>query len=65
MYYYFFDDIDALCPKSDEACNELGSVLMDGISNKKNVGLQDKIAVIGATNRPNALDEAVRGLIMK
>ncbi|CAG8789020.1 9741_t:CDS:2, partial [Racocetra persica] len=63
----FIDEIDALCPKRDETGNELGKrivatllTLMDGISNQGSVGLQDKIVVIGATNRPNALDEVLR-----
>ncbi|CAG8454413.1 8388_t:CDS:10, partial [Scutellospora calospora] len=64
----FIDEIDALCPKRDEVGNELGKrivatllTLMDGIANKKNnVDLQDRIVVIGATNRQNALDEALR-----
>ncbi|CAG8804175.1 4351_t:CDS:1, partial [Racocetra fulgida] len=34
--------------------------LLDGISNQGSVGLRDKIVVIGATNRPNALDEVLR-----
>ncbi|KAF0436992.1 AAA-domain-containing protein [Gigaspora margarita] len=63
----FIDEIDALCPKRDEVGNELGKrivatllTLMDGIFDKKSVGLQDRIVVISATNRQNALDEALR-----
>ncbi|CAG8616756.1 10524_t:CDS:10 [Dentiscutata erythropus] len=63
----FIDEIDALCPKRDEVSNELGKrivatllTLMDGIFNKKIVGLQDRIIVISATNRQNAIDEALR-----
>ncbi|CAG8545579.1 6047_t:CDS:10, partial [Acaulospora colombiana] len=62
----FIDEVDALCPKRDEVGNELGKrvvatllTLMDGITNK-NSGSQDRVVVIGATNRPNALDEALR-----
>ncbi|KAG2220538.1 hypothetical protein INT45_004144, partial [Circinella minor] len=57
----FIDEIDALCPKRDEAGSELEKrvvttllTLMDGTSSA------DRIVVLGATNRPNALDEALR-----
>ncbi|KAI9031741.1 P-loop containing nucleoside triphosphate hydrolase protein [Phycomyces nitens] len=62
----FIDEIDALCPKRDEAPSELEKrvvttllTLMDGASE---AGHQhsSKVVVIGATNRPNALDEALR-----
>ncbi|CAG8644364.1 12524_t:CDS:10 [Rhizophagus irregularis] len=64
----FIDEIDALCPKRDEAGNELGKrivatllTLMNGITNKKTHGVHhDRIIIIGATNRPNALDQALR-----
>ncbi|KAI7902225.1 P-loop containing nucleoside triphosphate hydrolase protein [Cokeromyces recurvatus] len=58
----FIDEIDALCPKRDEAPSELEKrvvatllTLMDGASTENN-----RVVVIGATNRPNALDEALR-----
>ncbi|KAI9498373.1 P-loop containing nucleoside triphosphate hydrolase protein [Zychaea mexicana] len=57
----FIDEIDALCPKRDEAGSEMEKrvvttllTLMDGTSSA------DRIVVLGATNRPNALDEALR-----
>ncbi|KAI9264294.1 P-loop containing nucleoside triphosphate hydrolase protein [Phascolomyces articulosus] len=57
----FIDEIDALCPKRDEAGSELEKrvvttllTLMDGANSA------DRIVVLGATNRPNALDEALR-----
>ncbi|KAI8149913.1 P-loop containing nucleoside triphosphate hydrolase protein [Fennellomyces sp. T-0311] len=57
----FIDEIDALCPKRDEAGSELEKrvvttllTLMDGAASA------DRIVVLGATNRPNALDEALR-----
>ncbi|CAG8583928.1 1697_t:CDS:10, partial [Funneliformis mosseae] len=64
----FIDEVDALCPKRDEASNESEKrivttllTLMDGITNKKNHETQhDRVVVIGATNRPNALDQALR-----
>ncbi|CAG8438553.1 16248_t:CDS:10 [Acaulospora morrowiae] len=62
----FIDEIDALCPKRDEVGNELGKrvvatllTLMDGIANK-NSDIEDRVVIIGATNRQNALDEALR-----
>lgn len=57
----FMDEIDALCPKRDEAPSELEKrvvttllTLMDGANSSH------RVVVIGATNRPNALDEALR-----
>ncbi|ORX59629.1 AAA-domain-containing protein [Hesseltinella vesiculosa] len=61
----FIDEIDALCPKRDDAPSELEKrvvttllTLMDGAS--ENPEQDDGIVVLGATNRPNALDEAIR-----
>ncbi|CEG71704.1 hypothetical protein RMATCC62417_07395 [Rhizopus microsporus] len=58
----FIDEIDSLCPKRDEAPSELEKrvvttllTLMDGANTEHN-----RVVVIGATNRPNALDEALR-----
>ncbi|KAI9323559.1 P-loop containing nucleoside triphosphate hydrolase protein, partial [Dichotomocladium elegans] len=72
----FIDEIDALCPKRDEAPSELekrvvttlltlmdGAVATDSASKDSTAGARaaaDRIVVIGATNRPNALDEALR-----
>ncbi|KAF9285421.1 spermatogenesis associated protein 5 [Mortierella alpina] len=74
----FIDEIDALCPKRDEAASEMEKrvvatllTLMDGVSEKKApsstaessgtlAGSTPRIVVMGATNRPNALDEALR-----
>ncbi|KAF9971140.1 spermatogenesis associated protein 5 [Actinomortierella ambigua] len=72
----FIDEIDALCPKRDEAASEMEKrvvatllTLMDGVSDKNTAGLKDgdpstisapRVVVLGATNRPNALDEALR-----
>ncbi|KAL0085560.1 P-loop containing nucleoside triphosphate hydrolase protein [Phycomyces blakesleeanus] len=62
----FIDEIDALCPKRDEAPSELEKrvvttllTLMDGASESGHQH-SSKVVVIGATNRPNALDEALR-----
>ncbi|KAF9087620.1 Spermatoproteinsis associated protein 5 [Mortierella sp. AD031] len=80
----FIDEIDALCPKRDEAASEMEKrvvatllTLMDGASDKRipaksgSANGEDestaeetkkapRIVVMGATNRPNALDEALR-----
>ncbi|KAG2196509.1 hypothetical protein INT47_012803 [Mucor saturninus] len=58
----FIDEIDALCPKRDEAPSELEKrvvttllTLMDGATTQNH-----RVVVIAATNRPNSLDEALR-----
>ncbi|XP_061441113.1 ATPase family gene 2 protein homolog A isoform X4 [Rhineura floridana] len=57
----FIDEIDALCPKREGAQNEVEKrivasllTLMDGI------GSEGQLLVLGATNRPHALDSALR-----
>ncbi|MCY0868883.1 MAG: CDC48 family AAA ATPase [Desulfurococcus sp.] len=57
----FIDEIDAIAPKRDEVVGEVERrvvaqllALMDGLERRGNV------IVIGATNRPNALDPALR-----
>ncbi len=57
----FMDEIDAIAPKREEATNEVERrmvsqllTLMDGISSR------GQVVVIGATNRPNAIDAALR-----
>ncbi len=57
----FIDEIDSIAPKREEATGEVERrivaqllTLMDGLEPRQNV------VVIGATNRPNALDEALR-----
>ncbi|OZJ03805.1 hypothetical protein BZG36_03019 [Bifiguratus adelaidae] len=71
----FIDEIDALCPKRDDTPTELEKrvvatllTLMDGVDAKAESGREDQdndahqqiVMVIGATNRPNALDPALR-----
>ncbi|KAG2187667.1 hypothetical protein INT44_005357 [Umbelopsis vinacea] len=63
----FIDEIDALCPKRDEAPGEMEKrvvatllTLMDGATDSSQTQNRPGIVVIGATNRPNALDEALR-----
>ncbi|XP_066488539.1 ATPase family gene 2 protein homolog A isoform X2 [Tiliqua scincoides] len=60
----FIDEIDALCPKREGAQNEVEKrivasllTLMDGIGSEGNEG---QLLVLGATNRPQALDPALR-----
>ncbi|XP_060634949.2 ATPase family gene 2 protein homolog A [Anolis sagrei] len=60
----FIDEIDALCPKREGAQNEFEKrivasllTLMDGIGSEGNEG---QLLVLGATNRPHALDPALR-----
>ncbi|ORZ24187.1 P-loop containing nucleoside triphosphate hydrolase protein [Absidia repens] len=63
----FIDEIDALCPKRDEAPSELEKrvvttllTLMDGAASSDNENQSSRVVVLGASNRPNALDEALR-----
>ena len=57
----FFDEIDAIAPKRDETYGEVERRIvsqlltqMDGLKGR------GKVIVIGATNRPNAIDPALR-----
>ncbi|XP_059377201.1 ATPase family gene 2 protein homolog A [Carassius carassius] len=60
----FIDELDALCPRREGAQNEVEKrlvatllTLMDGIGSEGNSG---QLLVLGATNRPHALDPALR-----
>uniref|UniRef100_A0A3P8V3J7 AFG2 AAA ATPase homolog A n=1 Tax=Cynoglossus semilaevis TaxID=244447 RepID=A0A3P8V3J7_CYNSE len=60
----FVDELDALCPKREGAQNEVEKrvvasllTLMDGIGSEGHSG---QLLVLGATNRPHALDPALR-----
>uniref|UniRef100_A0A4W6BP65 non-chaperonin molecular chaperone ATPase n=1 Tax=Lates calcarifer TaxID=8187 RepID=A0A4W6BP65_LATCA len=60
----FIDELDALCPKREGAQNEVEKrvvasllTLMDGIGSESHSG---QLLVLGATNRPHALDVALR-----
>ncbi|KAI8893192.1 P-loop containing nucleoside triphosphate hydrolase protein, partial [Globomyces pollinis-pini] len=62
----FFDEIDCLCPKRDDSHSDLEKrvvasllTLMDGAQTQQG-GEAPKIFVIGATNRPNSIDPALR-----
>ncbi|MCX6741958.1 MAG: CDC48 family AAA ATPase [Candidatus Pacearchaeota archaeon] len=57
----FIDEIDAIAPKREESFGEVERrvvsqllTMMDGLKNR------GRIVVIGATNRPNSIDEALR-----
>lgn len=59
-----FDEIDALCPKREEGGGEVEKrvvaqllTLMDGMGFDGDNG---RVVIIGATNRPNAIDPALR-----
>uniref|UniRef100_A0A3P8RNA5 AFG2 AAA ATPase homolog A n=1 Tax=Amphiprion percula TaxID=161767 RepID=A0A3P8RNA5_AMPPE len=60
----FIDELDALCPKREGAQNEVEKrvvasllTLMDGIGSEGHSG---QLLILGATNRPHALDPALR-----
>ncbi|XP_029917657.1 ATPase family protein 2 homolog [Myripristis murdjan] len=60
----FIDELDALCPRREAAQNEVEKrvvasllTLMDGIGSEGHSG---QLLVLGATNRPHALDPALR-----
>ncbi|EHB17409.1 Spermatogenesis-associated protein 5 [Heterocephalus glaber] len=60
----FIDELDALCPKREGAQNEVEKrvvasllTLMDGFGSEASEG---RVLVLGATNRPQALDAALR-----
>jgi transitional endoplasmic reticulum ATPase len=57
----FIDEIDAIAPKREDVQGEVERrvvsqllTMMDGLQNR------GKVVVIGATNRPNSIDEALR-----
>ncbi|XP_060035092.1 ATPase family gene 2 protein homolog A [Erinaceus europaeus] len=60
----FIDELDALCPRREGAQNEVEKrvvasllTLMDGIGSE---GSEGRVLVLAATNRPHALDPALR-----
>eukprot|EP00794_Sanderia_malayensis_P007314 gene7315-8132_t len=60
----FIDELDALCPRRDDVTNETEKrvvatllTLMDGSASSSSLG---KVLVIGATNRPDSIDPALR-----
>ncbi|KAJ3170878.1 hypothetical protein HK101_011308 [Irineochytrium annulatum] len=62
----FIDELDALCPKRDEATSDLEKrvvatllTLMDG-EDQKGIQRASRVAVLAATNRVDTIDEALR-----
>ena len=60
----FIDEIDALCPKRERSTDEIDKrmvstllTLMDGVDADLHT---QRVVVLAATNRPNALDPAIR-----
>ncbi|RKP20132.1 AAA-domain-containing protein [Rozella allomycis CSF55] len=63
----FMDELESLCPKRDQASSDVERrvvatllTLMDGLDTKDSTSDDQRIIVIGATNRPNAIDQALR-----
>ena len=57
----FFDEIDSIAPKRDEVTGEVERrVVSQMLSLMDGLEARGKVIVIGATNRPNALDPALR-----
>ena len=63
----FIDEIDAIMPKRDNAQREMERRIvaqfltcMDSLSNNSNSTSHSTVIVIGATNRPDSLDSALR-----
>src|SRR5438094_9493882 len=57
----FIDEMDAIAPKREEVTGEVERrVVAQLLSLMDGMGARGNIIVIGATNRPNAIDPAVR-----
>ena len=57
----FFDELDSITPKRDEVTGEVERrVVSQMLSMMDGLEARGKVIVIGATNRPNALDNALR-----
>ena len=57
----FFDELDSIAPKRDEVTGEVERrVVSQMLSMMDGLEARGKVIVIGATNRPNALDTALR-----
>ncbi len=57
----FIDEIDAIAPKREEAYGEVERrVVSQILTTMDGLKTRGKVVVIGATNRPNALDPALR-----
>ncbi|KAF8250853.1 AAA-domain-containing protein [Wilcoxina mikolae CBS 423.85] len=62
----FMDEVDSLAPKRSEGEGSEGRVVatllteMDGLESPGEDGTITRVAIVAATNRPNAIDEALR-----
>ena len=63
----FIDEIDSLCPRRDTTTDPLPKrlvatllTLMDGMSQPAEDGAEGRVVVLAATNRPDAIDPALR-----
>ncbi|MEM1536067.1 MAG: CDC48 family AAA ATPase [Candidatus Pacearchaeota archaeon] len=57
----FIDEIDAIAPKREESMGEVERrVVSQLLTSMDGLKARGRVIVIGATNRPNALDEALR-----
>ncbi|CAK0880764.1 unnamed protein product, partial [Prorocentrum cordatum] len=56
----FIDEIDAVCPKRDDAGEAERRMVAAFLTQLDGVGGTDGLVVLGATNRPEAIDPALR-----
>jgi AAA family ATPase len=57
----FFDELDSICPKREDAASDLEKRVVGCLLSLMDGGeANDRIVVIGATNRPDAIDSALR-----
>lgn len=56
----FLDEIDAIAPKRDESQGAEGRVVAQLLASMDGMGKRGQVMIIAATNRPNALDPALR-----
>lgn len=56
----FIDEIDAICPNREEATESERRVVATFLTLLDGTGSDDAVIVLGATNRPNAIDPALR-----
>ncbi|MFH0962067.1 MAG: CDC48 family AAA ATPase [archaeon] len=56
----FLDEIDAIAPKRDESMGAEGRVVAQLLASMDGMTKRGQVMVIAATNRPNALDPALR-----
>ncbi|KAI0691255.1 AAA family ATPase [Cerioporus squamosus] len=54
------DEVDALCPDVEKRVVAQLLTLMDGMEEEGKGGVQGKVVVVATTNRPNAIDPALR-----